>query len=54
MSDNIKCILKKPDGDLYIRTHLEDLDVVLECTGFFTSKEKAEAHIKAGAKKVVI
>ena len=31
-----------------------DIDVVLECTGFFTSKEKAEAHIKAGAKKVVI
>ena len=28
--------------------------VVLECTGFFTSKEKAEKHIKAGAKKVVI
>jgi glyceraldehyde 3-phosphate dehydrogenase len=31
-----------------------DVDVVLECTGFFTSKEKAEAHITAGAKKVVI
>ena len=30
------------------------VDVVLECTGFYTSKEKAEAHIKAGAKKVVI
>ena len=30
------------------------IDVVLECTGFFTSKEKAEAHIQAGAKKVVI
>jgi glyceraldehyde 3-phosphate dehydrogenase len=30
------------------------VDVVLECTGFFTDKEKAEAHIKAGAKKVVI
>ena len=29
-------------------------DVVLECTGFYTSKEKAEAHIKAGARKVVI
>ncbi len=36
-----------PWGDL-------DVDVVLECTGFFTSKAKAEAHIKAGAKKVVI
>ena len=31
-----------------------DVDVVLECTGFFTSKEKASAHINAGAKKVVI
>ena len=30
------------------------VDVVLECTGFFTAKEKAESHIKAGAKKVVI
>ena len=30
------------------------VDVVLECTGFFTSKEKASAHLKAGAKKVVI
>ena len=30
------------------------VDVVLECTGFNTSKEKAEAHIKAGARKVVI
>ncbi len=30
------------------------IDVVLECTGFFTKKEAAEAHIRAGAKKVVI
>lgn len=30
------------------------VDVVLECTGFYTSKEKAWAHIEAGAKKVVI
>nr|WP_314488291.1 type I glyceraldehyde-3-phosphate dehydrogenase [uncultured Kingella sp.] len=30
------------------------VDVVLECTGFFTSKEKAEAHVRAGARKVVI
>lgn len=36
-----------PWGDLGV-------DVVLECTGFFTKKEKAEDHIKAGAKKVVI
>lgn len=31
-----------------------DVDVVLECTGFYTSKDKAMAHINAGAKKVVI
>ena len=31
-----------------------NVDVVLECTGFFTSKEKASAHIKGGAKKVII
>ncbi len=36
-----------PWGDLGV-------DVVLECTGFYCSKEKSEAHIKAGAKKVVI
>lgn len=36
-----------PWGDL-------DVDVVLECTGFFTSKDKASAHLDAGAKKVVI
>jgi len=30
------------------------VDVVLECTGFFTSKEKASAHLAGGAKKVVI
>ena len=31
-----------------------DVDVVLECTGFYTSKAKSQAHIDAGAKKVVI
>ena len=31
-----------------------DVDVVLECTGFFASKDKASAHINAGAKKVII
>ena len=38
---------KLPWGDL-------DVDVVLECTGFFTSKEKASAHLAGGAKKVII
>ncbi|HMJ47829.1 MAG TPA: glyceraldehyde 3-phosphate dehydrogenase NAD-binding domain-containing protein, partial [Ferruginibacter sp.] len=31
-----------------------DVDVVIESTGFFTDKVKAEAHLKAGAKRVVI
>lgn len=31
-----------------------DVDIVLECTGFFASKEKAKAHLEAGAKKVLI
>jgi len=31
-----------------------EIDVVLECTGFFTSKEKASAHLEGGAKKVII
>ena len=31
-----------------------DVDIVLECTGFYTSKEKSQAHINAGAKKFLI
>lgn len=31
-----------------------DIDIVLECTGFYTSKDKAQVHIEAGAKKVII
>ena len=38
---------KLPWGEL-------DIDVVLECTGFYTSKKKSQAHIDAGAKKVLI
>lgn len=50
---DIKCLAIKegpaalPWGDLGV-------DVVLECTGLFTAKEKAEDHLKAGAKKVII
>lgn len=46
-------IYKEPDAANLPWGEL-DVDVVLECTGFYTSKAKAEAHIKAGAKKVVI
>ena len=52
---------KKVTFKIYAEKDAKDLpwgeigvDVVLECTGFYTSKEKASAHIKAGARKVVI
>ena len=32
----------------------QKIDIVLECTGFYTSKEKSQAHLNAGAKKVLI
>lgn len=46
-------IYKEPDASKLPWGEL-DVDVVLECTGFYTSKAKAEAHVAAGAKKVVI
>ena len=46
-------IYKEPDANNCPWGKL-DVDVVLECSGFYTSKEKAQAHINAGAKKVVI
>jgi glyceraldehyde 3-phosphate dehydrogenase len=50
--DEIMIYAEKNPADIPWGKH--GVDVVLECTGFFTDKEKAEAHIKAGAKKVVI
>lgn len=50
--DEIKIYSEKDAANLPWREL--DVDVVLECTGFYTSKEKANAHLKAGAKKVVI
>jgi len=46
-------IYKEPDASKLPWKEL-GVDVVLECTGFYTSKDKAQAHIDAGARKVVI
>ncbi|GAA4747749.1 type I glyceraldehyde-3-phosphate dehydrogenase [Flavisolibacter ginsenosidimutans] len=50
--EEIKIYAQKDPAQIPWRQH--NVDVVLECTGFFTDKAKAEAHLKAGAKKVVI
>ena len=50
--DEIKIYAQKNPAEIPWAQH--QVDVVLECTGFFTDKEKAEGHLKAGAKKVVI
>jgi len=48
----IKIYAQRNPSEIPWGTH--DVDVVLECTGFFTDAEKAQDHIKAGAKKVII
>ena len=50
--EEVKIYAQKDPSQIPWGAH--DVDVVIESTGFFTDKEKAEAHIKAGAKKVVI
>ncbi len=50
--NEIKIYAEKDPANIPWGQH--DVDVVLECTGFFTDADKAQAHIKAGAKKVVI
>ena len=50
--DDIKIYAQKDPAQIPWASH--DVDVVLECTGFFTDKDKAAAHITAGAKRVVI
>jgi glyceraldehyde 3-phosphate dehydrogenase len=48
----VKIYAQKDPAQIPWGTH--QVDVVLECTGFFTDKDKAQAHITAGAKRVVI
>lgn len=50
--DEIKIYAQKDPAQIPWGAH--EVDVVLECTGFFADKDKASAHLKAGAKKVVI
>jgi glyceraldehyde 3-phosphate dehydrogenase len=50
--EEIKIYAQKDPAQIPWSEH--QVDVVLECTGFFTDKAKAEAHLTAGAKKVVI
>jgi glyceraldehyde 3-phosphate dehydrogenase len=50
--EEIKIYAQKDPAQIPWGSH--NVDVVIESTGFFTDKDKAEAHIKAGAKKVVI
>lgn len=50
--EDIKIYAQKNPADIPWKNH--DVDVVLECTGFFADKEKAELHLKGGAKRVVI
>ncbi len=50
--DELKIYAQKNPAEIAWREH--NVDVVLECTGFFTDKDKAAAHLDAGAKKVVI
>src|SRR5688500_3399317 len=50
--EEVKIYAQKNPAEIAWKNH--DVDVVLECTGFFTDKDKAAAHLTAGAKRVVI
>jgi glyceraldehyde 3-phosphate dehydrogenase len=49
---DVKIYAQKDPAQIPWGSH--DVDVVIESTGFFTDKDKAEAHLTAGAKRVVI
>lgn len=53
VNDRLIKVFSEKDASLLPWKDLE-IDVVLECTGIYTDKEKCEAHIKAGAKHVII
>ena len=50
--DSVRIYAQKNPAEIPWKSH--NVDVVLECTGFFTDKDKASAHLTAGAKRVVI
>lgn len=50
--EEIKIYAQRNPAEIAWGTH--EVDVVLECTGFFTDKDKAAAHLTAGAKRVII
>ncbi len=50
--NEIKIYNKRNPAEIPWKSH--DVDIVLECTGFFADKDKAESHITAGAKRVII
>ena len=50
--EEVKIYAQRSPSDIPWGEH--DVDVVLECTGFFTDKDKAAAHLQAGAKRVII
>src|SRR5688572_31640664 len=50
--DTVRIYAQKDPKQIPWKDH--DVDVVLECTGFFTDKDKATAHLDAGARRVVI
>ena len=50
--EEVKIYAQRSSSDIPWGEH--DVDVVLECTGFFTDKDKAAAHLQAGAKRVII
>jgi len=50
--EDVKIYAQRDPAQIPWKEH--DIDVVIECTGFFTDKDKAAAHLTAGAKRVVI